>query len=292
MKPPLFVRSLSAQEQASVEQGLRSRDSLTMRRCQILLLSAKGERPSLIAAHLGCTAQTVRNTIREFHARGLACLQAQSTRPKTVQPTFDVVKREQLRALLHTNPRTLGQSRSTWTLELLSTVCHQRGMTKQPVSIETIRQALLAAGIDWKRAKNWITSPDPQYQLKKQQRQRLIQLCRRHPDWELGFLDQVWWSRLSQPQMHSWVEESPLRLYPHPADKTDPDPKAIACYGLWCKHAQQMHLRFVDGRPLSEITCAFLQWVLGQLAAAGKRVLALVWDNATWHLSGTGTAVD
>ena len=46
-----------------------------------------------------------------------------------------------------------------------------------------------------------------------------------------------------------------------------------------------MLLRFVEGRPVSPMTCAFLAWVTEQLAADGVRVLALVWDNASWHLS-------
>jgi hypothetical protein len=46
-----------------------------------------------------------------------------------------------------------------------------------------------------------------------------------------------------------------------------------------------MFLRFVEGRPVSPVTCAFLVWVAEQLAAEGVRVLALVWDNASWHIS-------
>jgi hypothetical protein len=48
---------------------------------------------------------------------------------------------------------------------------------------------------------------------------------------------------------------------------------------------ERMLLRFVEGRPVSGVTCAFLAWVAGRLAAEGVRVLALVWDNAPWHVS-------
>jgi hypothetical protein len=73
--------------------------------------------------------------------------QAQSTRPKTVQPIFDEVKREQLRALLHTNPREFGKSRSTWTLAMLAQVSVEPCLTQKEVSIETIRQAIQAVGV-------------------------------------------------------------------------------------------------------------------------------------------------
>jgi len=45
-------------------------------------------------------------------------------------------------------------------------------------------------------------------------------------------------------------------------------------------------LRFVDGRPVSSITTTqFLGWSLEKLKAAGKKVLLLIWDNASWHVS-------
>jgi hypothetical protein len=75
----------------------------------------------------------------------------------------------------------------------------------------------------------WIISPDEQYELKKQQRNRLIRLSEQNSDWILGFLDEVWWSRLRDPMMHSWTEKSqPLKLVEKTPDKPETDPKAIA----------------------------------------------------------------
>ena len=115
MLPPVYVRLLSKTEQVALEQGLRSKDVFTQGRCQILLASAKGTRASEIANYLGCSVQTVRNTIRAFEQQGLECLKAESSRPKTVKPIFDENKQAQLRSLLHANPRNFGKSRSTWT---------------------------------------------------------------------------------------------------------------------------------------------------------------------------------
>jgi transposase len=41
----------------------------------------------------------------------------------------------------------------------------------------------------------------------------------------------------------------------------------------------------VDGRPISSITTQFLQWSLEKLEEIGKKVLLLIWDNASWHIS-------
>ena len=76
-----------------------------------------------------------------------------------------------------------------------------------------------------------------------------------------------------------------MRLGLHTVDRNDPDPKALACYGLWLPARERMLLRFVDGRPVSPVTCAFLAWAAEHLAAEGVRVLALIWGNASWHIS-------
>jgi transposase len=40
-----------------------------------------------------------------------------------------------------------------------------------------------------------------------------------------------------------------------------------------------------SGRPVSQVTTAFLAWLCERLAAEQKRVLVLLWDNASWHIS-------
>ena len=104
----------------------------------------------------------------------------------------------------------------------------------------------------------------------------------------LGYEDEVWWSRLAQPALHAWtagVNEPPLRLVERDAVKGDPDPKAVACYGLLRRDTDGMMLRFVAGRPVSHVTTQFLSWVCEDLAREGKKALLLVWDNASWHVS-------
>ena len=54
-----------------------------------------------------------------------------------------------------------------WTLELVAEVSFAEGLTTERVSDETVRATLERLGIRWKRAKQWITSPDPEYQRKK-----------------------------------------------------------------------------------------------------------------------------
>jgi transposase len=118
-------------------------------------------------------------------------------------------------------------------------------------------------------------------------------LAARDPTYVLGFEDETWWSRVQQPYLHTWVEEGEaLRLIEQTVPKDDPDPKALACYGLLvsCPAAsetwpEQVWLRFVAERPVSDVTTQYLAWCCPKLEALGKRALLLIWDNASWHKS-------
>jgi hypothetical protein len=121
---------------------------------------------------------------------------------------------------------------------------------------------------------------------KKRRRDRLMEVAAADPEWAVGFEDECWWSRLAFPTLSSWAEEGkPLRLLQRSVAKDDPEPKAISCYGLYLAPLEETWLRFVDGRPVSSITTQFLSWCCEKLEALGKKVLLLIWDNASWHVS-------
>ena len=85
---------------------------------------------------------------------------------------------------------------------------------------------------------------------------------------------------------HSFSEAGePLRLVEQSLEKDDSDPKAISCYGLYVPELAKTWLRFVEGRPVSAITTRFLWWCSQKLEGLGKKVLVLIWDNASWHIS-------
>jgi len=97
---------------------------------------------------------------------------------------------------------------------------------------------------------------------------------------------------VAQPTVYSWsAPDADLRLQELERPKNDPDPKALACYGVLVRRpgrpalGERMLLRFVNGRPVSAITCEFLQWSCGRLGRQRVKVWALIWDNASWHNS-------
>src|SRR3954465_10530549 len=192
---PLFVRELSDPERHALQAGLRSSDGFTVRRCHILLASARGDTAPVIAQAIGGSPQAVRNVLRAFESRGLAGVTMQSRRPHTAAKVFDAERSRQLKALLHQSPRQFGKARSTWTLALAAEVCAEHGITAERVNLETIRDALkrlgggcpggqprrrqgaggrLAAGEDLE------PQPGPAVRAKKNWRDPLIGLAARH----------------------------------------------------------------------------------------------------------------
>jgi transposase len=290
-KAPLFVRPLTDKEREMVEDSLRSPDAFVLRRAQIILASAQGAPVGVIAPRVGYSGQAVRNVIRAFNAHGVTVLQPRSRRNRVIYRSFDTAGAEALRALLHQSPRLFDKPTDVWTLELAAVVAHEQGLTAWRVSGETVRATLARMGVRWRRAKAWITSPDPEYARKKAKRDRLIRLARQHPDWLLGFEDEVWWSRLARPALSAWQDDDhPLRLVAQTVARDDPDPKALACYGLLARcwdtptqRREDLWLRFVEGRPVSAVTIDFLCWCAARAQERGKQAVLLVWDNASWH---------
>jgi transposase len=168
MKPRIFVRELTKKEQQSLSAKLRSSDAFVLRRCQILLASSHGETVPRIAKALSCDEQTVRHAIHAFNQQGFLALQAGSSRPHHLPTVLrEDVTAEMFKTVLHRPPHDFGFQTSLWTLDLLVKQCVRLGWMARDVSIETMRQTLGRLGINWKRAKRWITSPDPLYQEKK-----------------------------------------------------------------------------------------------------------------------------
>ena len=161
------MRPFTQDEQRQIQTGLRSSDAFVLRRCQILTASARGQRAPAIACQLGCDDQTVRNVIHGFNASGLAVLHEGSSRPHRLRTTFSEEGAERLKDLLHHSPRDFGKERGVWTLALAAQVSFEQGLIATEVSRESVRRALKRLKTNWKRAKHWITSPDPQYLLKK-----------------------------------------------------------------------------------------------------------------------------
>lgn len=169
-KEPIFVRAMSEEEKQVLEKARRTSDACQMKRSQILLASSQGLTTTGIEKQFGYSAEYARQMIHRFNEQGIECLKRKSSAPKTRATVVDAGKCEQIKQIMHKSPRLYGKASSIWTLTLVAEVLSEEGETPRQMANETIRAAMKKNGISWKRAKDWITSSDPHYELKKTKR--------------------------------------------------------------------------------------------------------------------------
>ncbi len=158
---------MSEEEKHVLEKAKRATDACQMKRSQILLASSRGLTTTAIEKQFGYSAEYARQMIHRFNEQGISCLERKSSAPKTQATIVDAGKCEQIKQLMNKSPRLYGKASSIWTLTLVAEVLYEEGEIPRQMANETIRSAMEKNGVSWKRAKDWISSPDPQYELKK-----------------------------------------------------------------------------------------------------------------------------
>jgi len=166
MKNAIRVPSLTEEQRAALDQLYRKTKLPRVRtRAQMVLLSAEqGE----IAAIVRESAVTVLTWLKRYRAEGIEGLQdaPRAGRSTTVTEEF----RKYLLESVRRRPRSLGLAFSMWTLQRLADYLAEK--TGIRVSDETIRRELAKKDIVFSRPQHTISSPDPEYQIKKRRLKR------------------------------------------------------------------------------------------------------------------------
>jgi hypothetical protein len=92
--------------------------------------------------------------------------------------------------------------------------------------------------------------------------------------------DECWFRRFAQPRLNAWGE---LRLSQRMMLPPAPD-KALSYYGVKRHDTGEVYLYPCWQRPNSDETIQFLQWIVLGAAARHRKVVLLIWDNASWHV--------
>jgi transposase len=165
MRPPLEIPVPTAEERERLDTLYRTTRQVRLRtRAQIVLLAGEQRLAApAIARIVREDEQTVRRWLKRYLAEGIEGLKDRPTpgAPGKVTPAY----REQLLAAVRRRPRSLGRPYSLWTLRRLADyLAEQTGLR---VSYETVRRVLAAAEIVLSRPQHAISSPDPEYAVKK-----------------------------------------------------------------------------------------------------------------------------
>jgi transposase len=133
-------------------------------RAQMILLAAEqGLRVPQMARIVRESEATVLRWLKRYRAEGLEGLQ-DTPRPGRPAQLTEAYRAERL-AAVRRRPRRLGLPFSLWTLQrLVDDLAEKTGIR---VSDETVRRALKHMGIVLSRPQHKMSSPDPEYEIKK-----------------------------------------------------------------------------------------------------------------------------
>ncbi len=156
---------LTSTQRAQLDQLYRTTKVPRLRtRAQMILLAAEqGLRVPQIALIVRESEATVLRWLKRYLAEGLEGLHdaPRPGRPSEVTEAY----RAALLAAVRRRPRSLGLPFSLWTLQrLVDYLAEETGIR---VSDETVRRALKHTGIVLSRPQHKISSPDPEYAVKK-----------------------------------------------------------------------------------------------------------------------------
>lgn len=162
---PIRIDRLSAAQHAELDRANRTAKDgrLRIRALIVLLAAERGMVAPEIAAVVRMDEQTVRQWLVRYQAEGLEGLKdspRSGARPKATRSY-----REQLLAIVRRRPRALGLPFSLWTGDRLADYLAER--TGIRMSKPSVYRLLRAGGIHLNRPQHTITSPDPEYALKK-----------------------------------------------------------------------------------------------------------------------------
>jgi transposase len=172
MRKPLEIAPLTAEEVETLEKLYRTtRDVRQRTRAQIVLLAGEHRLTApAIAAIVRENDQTVRNWLKRWMVEGIEGLK---DRPMPgAPPKITKEYKEQLLAIVRRRPRSLEQPYSMWTLHRLADYMAEQ--TSIRVSDETIRKLLKDGEIVLSRPQHKISSPDPDYLVKKRRLKRPV----------------------------------------------------------------------------------------------------------------------
>ena len=162
---PLEVKPLTTEEITALDKLYRQTKDVRLRnRTQMILLNAEEKMTApQIAKIVRQDEQTVRRWLKRFNAEGINGLfdEPKSGAPKRVTAAY----RERLLVIVRRRPRSLEQPYSLWTLQrLVDFMAEETGLR---FSTETVRLLLKANDIVISRPQHKVSSPDPEYEVKK-----------------------------------------------------------------------------------------------------------------------------
>jgi len=162
---PIRLDALSAEELRELDELYHAtRDVRVRTRAQMILLAAER---GMVAAEVAAIVRQDEETVRRWFARYLAeGVEGLSDAPRSgAPPRATAPYRERLLGIARCRPRALGLPFSLWTAARLAD--HLAELTGVRMSPPSVCRLLREGGMRLSRPQHTVTSPDPEYALKK-----------------------------------------------------------------------------------------------------------------------------
>ncbi len=169
---PIRLDGLGEEQLSELDELYHAtRDVRVRTRAQMILLAAeRGLVAAEVAAIVRQNEETVRRWFTRYQAEGITGLSdaPRSGAPPKITPSY----RERLLEMVRRRPRALGLPFSLWTAARLAD--HLAEETGLRISVPSVNRLLRAGGMALSRPQHTITSPDPDYAVKKRRSRRPV----------------------------------------------------------------------------------------------------------------------
>ena len=225
----------------------------------------------LIARFLFIAPKTLKEYFRRFEHHGVDSF----LRPirKKVRKVDNPHYKETLLSILHSPPADFGINRTTWTTELLSRVMKSEGF---PAGHNTVSTIIKRAGYRFRKAREVLTSNDPQYREKLKKITRI--LSHLEPRDRFFSIDEF--------GPFSVKQKGGRRLVPHGQYPTVPQwqrSKGFLIITAALELSTNQVTHFYSTRKNSHEMIKLLEILLDNYS--GCRRIYFSWDAASWHAS-------
>jgi len=272
---PKYLYTQNVTEEELLElQRFKKKGAKEFTRGRIIELSTKGKHPKEISESIGLSVGRVREWIRRFNKERITGLVAKKSPGR--KRKFPEYTRYMVRAIISDAPNEYDIPKSRWTLADICRIAVDLGSVDS-ISREQIRRLFVEIGWTYKRAKKWQRSPDPHYRRRRNRQRCLEKWVSENDTLALLYWDQFWRNLLHLPMAGSYSPKGDFqRIAPNGR-------LSLSVYlALDMKTRETYHLYMPYCR--SECTIASMkEWIREY---SDRRALIVLWDRASWHISG------
>jgi hypothetical protein len=251
---------------AIVDGGLKLRNKAVA-----VLAHQQGIPRQTISRFLHITPKTVTAYCRVYSIYG--CERLMEGFYRRVKRSDDELLANTLFAVLHATPSTYGINRTTWIMADLRRVLAQKG---QPACPQVIRKIIRDAGYNMRKAREVLTSNDPEYQEKLEKIQSILSTL--GPDERFFSIDEYGPFAVKMQGGRALTPPGQVRTIPQ---RQKPKGSVIVTAALELSTNQVTHF-YSEKKDTAEMI-KLLDVLLEQYA--GTTRIFFSWDAASWHAS-------